>query len=194
MDFDIDTNTKDNLELLHESGSFKALDYHINSSMILRYYVDFTNFPHFINRWVVIKNKDEIGEDDSFITQKVAEIIMDLVSHIEEIEGVYHAQTNRVFIKSSKDFIDKKALLDLNVKREALLGEHEIMWYLFLARDNQPYLCANRDSGNEAIYELDKNRKFKPIHNAPAFDGFDKADAIFESIKFSFDGKKIIIK
>jgi phosphatidylethanolamine-binding protein (PEBP) family uncharacterized protein len=74
---------------------------------------------------------------------------------------------------------------------------HAIQWYMFQVKTNnvtRTYLANNRNSTQPngiRVWNFTSNKKWKPIHNAKAFDGFNKAGLNFKNISISVDGKQI---
>jgi len=63
------------------------------------------------------------------------------------------------------------------------------MQYLFwVAKDenskNIPYLTRNKNDGSFSVWHFTPDKKWQPIHNAGAFDGFDKAEKTLENVSF----------
>ncbi len=183
----IETSTQiDNL-------NFVAVDCWLNNQLILRHYIEFNNFPDFENRWFLIEAQYELGCEESAVSETVAERLMEIVSQIEEICGEYSNSLKTVIINNSQAFERIVEIDDISDIAEFLAGEHNIDWYIFRVIE-RVYLVSNRSDGCESIYELDKNRKWKPIHNAPKFDGYESADMLSLSVSFSNSGKKVLIK
>jgi subtilisin family serine protease len=69
----------------------------------------------------------------------------------------------------------------------------DIGWYFF-ATDFGTFIAAGRDS-NMAIWEFTNDRKWRPIHNASAIDGYyHNAKSFFSSVKISTNGETITFK
>jgi phosphatidylethanolamine-binding protein (PEBP) family uncharacterized protein len=86
----------------------------------------------------------------------------------------------------------------LDVTSQTLVNKtHNIGWYFWSTKEgaNTLYYLANgRKNNNIRVWNFTTQRKWKPIHNAPTFDGFTKANKNFDKISFSSDGKKITFK
>ena len=85
--------------------------------------------------------------------------------------------------------------LSLDVTSQTLANKvHNIGWYFWelMEGNNRLYYLANgRKSKNIRIWNFTAEKKWKPIHNAPSFDGFTKANKNFDSISISANGDKI---
>ncbi len=65
-----------------------------------------------------------------------------------------------------------------------------IGWYFWMTKSGKAYLASGRDS-EIAVWYLTSERKWQPIHNAGAFDGYSEASKSFGSVTISNDGRKI---
>ena len=72
--------------------------------------------------------------------------------------------------------------------------KNKIGWYFWTTPSGKAYLANGRDSGDIAIWNFTDEKKWKPIHNANAFDGYSSAGKIFNKVTISSDGKYIDIE
>ena len=83
----------------------------------------------------------------------------------------------------------------LDVTSQTLANKiHKIGWYFWDVTEgtNKLYYLANgRKSNNIRVWNFTTEKKWKPIHNAPSFDGFTKANKNFDSISISASGDSI---
>lgn len=86
-----------------------------------------------------------------------------------------------IFSLFGNEFVD-----DLNNK------SHSIGWYFWMSDSGKSYLASEKSDGSIAVWNFTDERKWKPIHNAPAFDSYAKAEKVFDEVKFSNDGKEIL--
>ena len=71
----------------------------------------------------------------------------------------------------------------------------EIKWYYWITAHGFPFLLFNRDSvSGISIYQHTAQGKWKPVHNAIAFDGYPKAKSIFTQVNMSDDGREVSIQ
>ena len=72
---------------------------------------------------------------------------------------------------------------------------YPIGWYYWMTPNNYAFLATGRYSkGGIRIYQHMIGGKWKPIHNARAFDGYPDAKSIFSSVVISDDARTIDIK
>ncbi len=83
----------------------------------------------------------------------------------------------------------------LDVTSQALVNKvHKIGWYFWEVQEGNNtlyYLANGRKTNNIRVWNFTAQKKWKPIHNAPSFDGFVKANKNFTNISFSLTGDKI---
>lgn len=83
----------------------------------------------------------------------------------------------------------------LGVTSQTLANKtHKIGWYFWEVRDQNTtlyYLANGRKANNIRVWNFTADKKWKPIHNAPTFDGFTKANKNFKSVSFSSTGDQI---
>ena len=71
---------------------------------------------------------------------------------------------------------------------------HKIGWYFWEIKEGNNtlyYLANGRKSKNIRVWNFTAQKKWKPIHNAPSFDGFTKANKNFDDITISAKGDSI---
>ena len=57
-----------------------------------------------------------------------------------------------------------------------------IIQYFYWNIDDNLYLAKDRGDNNISIWNYTNNRKWRPLHNTEAFDGFEKAPIVFDNI------------
>ena len=86
----------------------------------------------------------------------------------------------------------------LDVTSQTLINKvHKIGWYFWEVKEANTtlyYLANGRKDNNIRVWNFTADKKWIPIHNAPTFDGFIKANKNFESISFSSTGDQITFK
>jgi len=71
----------------------------------------------------------------------------------------------------------------------------EIHYYYWMTENGFPFLAFNRDSvAGISVYQHTSGGKWRAIHNAAAFDGYQKASSIFSEVSISDDGREISIE
>ncbi len=140
------------------------------------YYIDVNS--NSINGRYYIGNSEKavyarlLGKDYVMVGSKIE-------NYTSEIESTSSATSNT----NNSEFIT-----DLKGK------SHNIGWYFWMSDSGKAYLASGRDtSTGMAVWNLTSDRKWRPVHNAPAFDGYPKADGVFNNVYLSSDGKQIII-
>ena len=89
--------------------------------------------------------------------------------------------------------ISKNILID-NYLEELANKTHTISWYYWVTASGYAFLAFNRDDpSGERVYEHAQGGKWRPVHNANAFDGYPAADAIFSNVEISEDGRQITL-
>lgn len=59
-----------------------------------------------------------------------------------------------------------------------------LYYYYWKNDNNEYYLGKKRNDGKYSVWLYTKERKWKPFHNADAFDGFSKAGKVYKSVSF----------
>ena len=91
-------------------------------------------------------------------------------------------------------FVWTSSAYSLDIISQTLINKkHKISWYFWETKEanNTYYLANGRISKNIRVWNFTADRKWRPIHNAISFNGFNKANKNFSSISFSAKGDKI---
>lgn len=67
-----------------------------------------------------------------------------------------------------------------------------VQYYFYIIKNNA-FLSKKSPNGGYALWYYTIDRKWQPIHNAGAFDGFSKADSVFDSVEANEDNTKVTI-
>lgn len=67
-----------------------------------------------------------------------------------------------------------------------------VQYYFFIVKQNA-FLSKKDSKGGYSLWYYTLERKWQPIHNANAFDGFDKADNVFDNVQTNGDNTKVTI-
>ena len=85
------------------------------------------------------------------------------------------------FSKTVDELVDIIASSNINVQ------------YYFWIKNNEAFLSTQKQDQTYAIWYYTKDRKWRPIHNGGAFDGFTATDKTFSSVVLNKENETIVI-
>ena len=92
---------------------------------------------------------------------------------------------------SSISYKDRKIILGAKTKEGTFIDElanksFEVLYY-FWKTEGTSYLMKPRDAGKMSVWHFTSEKKWLPIHNADAYDGFEGAGVTLHDLSFDFE-------
>ena len=153
-------------------------------------------------RTYLVNNRDSGNIDDIRVWNFTSERKWRPISNARGFDGFTGAAKNFTSISISgdgKEVIFGDKAISKNIPIDTYLNDlvkktFKIQWYYWITDNGFPFLAYNRDSAaGLSIYQHIANGKWKPIHNAKAFDNYPTAKSVFSKVSMSDDGRTIDI-